>query len=107
MSVAARTTMEIQKPGKLGSATATMTDQAGIIISAVALIAAAVGVIYGLVLAIGWYNQPFLGVMTSHTLVVNGTTPLQSGTWPGLQSGLRPYDKILAINDTNFENLTE
>jgi signal transduction histidine kinase len=107
MSVAARTTVELQKPGNFGSAAVSMVDRAGIIISGLSLVAATIGVIYGLWLAIGWYNQPFLGVMTSHSLVVNGTTPLQSGTWPGLVAGLRPYDKILAVNDTNFEGLTD
>ncbi len=45
--------------------------------------------------------------MTSRTLVVNGTSPLQSGTWPGLEAGLRPYDQILAVNNMSFEGQTD
>ncbi len=107
MSVAARTTMEIKKPGKVASTAATMINRAGIVFSALVLVAAVIGVIYNLWLAIGWYNQPFLGVMTSRTLVVNGTSPLQSGTWPGLEAGLRPYDQILAVNNMSFEGQTD
>src|SRR5258706_896133 len=107
MSVAARTTMEIKKPGKVASTAATMINRAGIVFSALVLVAVVIGVIYNLWLANGWYNQPFLGVMTSRTLVVNGTSPLQSGTWPGLEAGLRPYDQILAVNNMSFEGQTD
>src|ERR1041385_2754376 len=107
MGVAARTTMEVNRPGKVASTTATIIDRAGIVISAIALVVAIIGAIYSLWLAVGWSNQPFLGAMTSRNLVVNGTTPLQVDTWPGVQAGLRPYDKILTVDNTSFDGQTD
>ncbi|MDZ4671357.1 MAG: GAF domain-containing protein [Phototrophicales bacterium] len=53
-----------------------------------------------LLLAITWRNQPFLGVMTNHTMTVNGGLPNGNALWNGLSAGLRAGDRILAIDNT-------
>ncbi len=55
------------------------------------------GLVYLLLLALGWYDTPFLGVLTSDTLVVNGTRPLTGEEWGGFSAGLRTYDQITRI----------
>src|SRR5206468_4199892 len=51
---------------------------------------------------INWYSEPFLGVMTSSTLIVNGTRPLGGENWPGLAAGLNTNDQILKLDDVSF-----
>src|SRR5436190_7685972 len=101
MSVAARTTVEI--PNRRSGLGLAFWDRLGIALSGLALVVGTVAVLYTLVLGINWYSQPFLGAMTSSTLVVNGTRPLGSETWNGLQAGLRPNDRILNLDGVQFD----
>ncbi|MDX1991013.1 MAG: GAF domain-containing protein [bacterium] len=61
-------------------------------------------VIYSLVLAVGWVNRPFLGVMLTHQISVNGGQPSGDEGWPGLSAGLLRGDRILQINSTEITN---
>ena len=47
-------------------------------------------VIY-LVLALQWHNQPFLGVLTSNTLMVNRASPVVDAQWSGRAAGIRDF----------------
>src|SRR4051794_17761595 len=100
MSIAARSTSEIELPGKSGSTTASLTNRAGILLTGAVLVIAAIGLIYYASLAITWYNHPFLGLLTSNNLVVLGTRPLENGSWPGLEAGLKQYDRILRLESS-------
>lgn len=53
----------------------------------------------GLLWAVQWYNQPFLGALTYRTGVVIGARPLAGGTWAALEAGVRAGDRLLSIDD--------
>jgi signal transduction histidine kinase len=96
MSVAARTGVEVVQKGE----TTTFWDNLGMGLSAAALLAAAIGILYTIIVAIGWYQQPFLGVVLSYDLKVTNTQPLGQGddsVWPALKAGLAPNDQLLRI----------
>ncbi|HLY28965.1 MAG TPA: GAF domain-containing protein [Aggregatilineales bacterium] len=99
--------MEIEVPTRARSSLSLLLDKIGSVLSGLSLVAAALGLIYCLILALGWYNQPFLGVMTSHSLTVGTTQPLTDEKWPGLLAGLQAGDQILALDKTSFENLAD
>lgn len=78
------------------------TDRLGLIsVIAAAVIAIAAGVVYGAA-AIEWRGLPFLGVLTSHTLMVDASTPIEPENWPARSAGLRRGDHLLAINGIPF-----
>ena len=49
-------------------------------------------------LALQWRGEPFLGVMLTSTLVVDGARPSGDAPWPGLAAGLHRGDQIIAID---------
>src|SRR5579864_8144103 len=64
-------------------------------LTALVLIIAGLGMAYLLVLAINWYNTPYLGVLITDTLAVNSNEhPLTSADWNGFQAGLHDNDQI-------------
>lgn len=70
------------------------------------LIIASVGIAYLLILAVNWYNTPFLGAVITDTLAVNGNDhPLTSTDWNGFQAGLRDNDQIVSIKAQNGQTL--
>lgn len=69
----------------------------GTVLAGIALFVAGASMVWLLVLAINWYNQPFLGVMYSHTLVVGGSQSLGE-TWEGLKAEIKPRDRITGVN---------
>ncbi len=75
-----------------------------ITLAAVALATAVVIVIaiYYLGLGLGWRNTPFIGVMTTQTLTVDGSQPVDASGWSGLNAGLQRGDHLLGINGTTF-----
>jgi len=88
----------------------------GIILSLISLIACALSLIYFLILAVGWYNTPFIGAFMSDSLVLNETKTVSGEVWNGQQAGLRAGDRITRIsgesgdvtfvlNDPNNSNL--
>jgi signal transduction histidine kinase len=55
-------------------------------------------VVAGLILAVGWYQRPFLGAVVTYTGNVIGTQPLGGGEWTGLKAGLQPDDVIVSVD---------
>ena len=51
-----------------------------------------------LVDALTWQSQPYAGVLTTSTLVIDGSDSLSGTAWPGIAAGLRPGDRISAFN---------
>jgi signal transduction histidine kinase len=78
-------------------------DRLETILTAVAMVSAALGVVYGLALAIRWYNQPFLGLLTSEQLVVSDTRPVGDNLWQGFNAGIQPRDQILKLEELTGE----
>jgi signal transduction histidine kinase len=50
-----------------------------------------------LLLAVQWFSQPFLGVMLTRSLVVDGSQSLGNVGWAGLQAGLQREDYLVQI----------
>src|SRR5579864_1911554 len=70
------------------------------------LVIASVSIAYLFVLAVNWYNTPFLGALITDTLAVNGNAhPLTSADWNGFQAGLRDGDQIVSIKAQNGQTL--
>lgn len=55
--------------------------------------------VFYLVLALQWQSRPFLGLFTTHGLVVNGGRPAGSEPWNGLDAGIQQGDILVAINN--------
>lgn len=51
-----------------------------------------------LVIALNWHSRPFIGALTTHTLVVNAGRPASGTEWTGLNAGLQTNDAIVAID---------
>jgi signal transduction histidine kinase len=102
MSVAGRTSVEANVTRRRSGVSLALLDRLGIALAGLGLVAGIVAVVYAVVLGINWYSQPFLGAMTSSTLVVNGTRPLGSENWTGLAAGLKTNDQILKLDDVSF-----
>lgn len=64
---------------------------------ALAVVTAAAAAAY-LVLALQWRQQPFIGVLVSRNLAVDGSYSLSATPWPGLSAGLQRRDHIVSIN---------
>ncbi|MFN8379992.1 MAG: GAF domain-containing protein [Anaerolineae bacterium] len=50
--------------------------------------------------ALTWWSQPFAGVLTTSSLVVDGSNSLSNTSWPGLAAGIRAGDRLTALNGT-------
>lgn len=59
--------------------------------------------------AINFLNRPFIGVMLTHTLVVNAGQPAGDVEWIGFEAGLEPGDRLIAIDGVSLypEALTD
>ena len=68
----------------------------------IALIGAVAGfaLFMHLITALEWHNRPFVGMLLTPNLAVDGYTPLGTEQWPGLANGLQPLDQIITINET-------
>jgi signal transduction histidine kinase len=56
-----------------------------------------------LVLALEWRSHPFLGIMLTPNMVVDGSAPVNADTpWAGLQAGLVRGDQVVAINNVQL-----
>jgi signal transduction histidine kinase len=73
-------------------------QRSAMIITVTAAVVAVAAMILYLVLALNWSKQPFMGALMSRTLVIDGSQPTQTGTWPGLVAGLERLDRITSIN---------
>lgn len=54
-------------------------------------------VVYG-VAALQWRGEPFLGLLYTRTLVIDGSTPLTDAGFPALTAGMRRGDQIVGVN---------
>ncbi len=104
MDAAARTTAEIEVSQKHRHASAALWDRVGIVASGAAILFGTLGILYALMLAVDWNNQPFLGVLVSRTAVVTNTRPLGSVSWEGFDKGLKANDAILALDGVNIDD---
>lgn len=55
-----------------------------------------------LITAINFLNRPFIGVMLTHTLVVNAGQPAGNVEWAGFEAGLEPGDRLIAIDGVSL-----
>jgi hypothetical protein len=69
-----------------------------------ALIFSVATLIYALILALNWYNQPFFGAMVSRSLIVGDIYPVSGGEWVALEAGLKANDRILRVNGITLED---
>ncbi|MCS7071153.1 MAG: hypothetical protein NZM00_06580, partial [Anaerolinea sp.] len=79
-------------------AAASALDRVGLAVVILAVGIAFVAAALYLYAALTWRSQPFLGVMTTHTLMVDGSIPLTDVQWPARSAGLRRGDQIIGIN---------
>lgn len=65
----------------------------------------AVFAVIAAVLALGWINRPFMGVLVDHTLTVNAGTPNGQTEWAGREAGLRPGDvlRTVTVGDETYD----
>src|SRR4051812_41650204 len=104
MAIAAGTTTEIASERRRLSSSA--YARLGIILSGASLVVAFLALVYYLVMAISWFNQPFPGVILTAEGTVSSVTPGGTGTWPGLAAGLKADDVILRFDDLFLEGKT-
>lgn len=73
-------------------------ERALLVLAAAALVVSGLVAAVALVGALVWWSQPFVGVLTTTTLVVDGSDSLAGPSWPGHDAGLRPGDRITALD---------
>jgi signal transduction histidine kinase len=52
-----------------------------------------------LAFALGWRSRPFMGMFTTHSLVVNAGLPASGETWAGLDAGIQQGDILRALDN--------
>lgn len=77
---------------------ARLDNRVGIALMLISLVASLVAVVLYLGAALDWRAQPFLGVLYTRTLVIDGSTPISDTGFPALLAGLRRGDQIVGIN---------
>jgi signal transduction histidine kinase len=79
---------------------ARLAERVGLIVTTLTVLVAIVIVLLSAALSLAWYNQPFVGVLTNHLLVVNATIPLSGDAteWPGFKAGLKTSDRLLTLS---------
>jgi len=81
----------------------TSSDRFSLIAVIVAAVLAAASALIVLVNALEWRSQPFLGVLVTRGLMVDGSIPLESASWAAFNAGLQRGDHLLGINDVMFQ----
>ena len=69
--------------------------------TATAVVVVLAAVLY-LAQALQWRNQPFIGAMLTRTLTVDGSQPVDSSGWVGLNAGLQRGDQITSVTGSVF-----
>lgn len=90
----------------IGSASPTIfaaTDRVGLASVVVAAIIAVVLAVAYLGAALEWRSQPFVGVMLTRGLMVDGSIPIEQERWAAFNAGLRRGDHLLGIDDVTFD----
>lgn len=102
MSVAASTPTDISnvRPTTLRQ---TALGKASILLAMLSIVGALVVLFYGLVLAVRWYNQPFLGALAYSNGTLLGTRSLVDKSWAGLAAGLQQDDRLVRIDEQTFD----
>jgi signal transduction histidine kinase len=98
MSVAARSASDMQLPAQRRNSL--WLDWLSIGGTTLALVLAALIVLYTAVLAFSWYSRPFIGVVTTEKLDVTASRGFDSSDWPGIAAGLRQQDRLMAISSS-------
>ncbi|MBN8639489.1 MAG: GAF domain-containing protein [Anaerolineae bacterium] len=75
-----------------------LDNRVGVGLVLFSLVVCVIAVVLYLQAALDWRSAPFLGVMYSRTLVIDGSTPLTDEGFPGLNAGMRRGDQIIGIN---------
>ncbi|MFZ4813008.1 MAG: GAF domain-containing protein [Phototrophicaceae bacterium] len=70
--------------------------------SAVVLVSAVVCLVY-LIVGIQWQGRTFLGVSTSYTLVVDGSTSLSGTEWAGHAAGVQRLDRLTQLEHVQLD----
>lgn len=78
------------------------SDRLGLIAAIAAVGIALVAAVLYLSAALTWWSNPFLGVMTTHTLMVDGSVPITADQWAARNAGLRRADRIVGFNNEPF-----
>lgn len=98
MSVSAPTLDPIEYTERQAKPYASRWHWLGLALTTALLAFAIAVVVAGLVLAVGWYRQPFVGAVANYTGTVIGTRPLGGGDWAGLKAGLQPDDTLMSVD---------
>jgi hypothetical protein len=98
MSVSAPTLDQIEYTERQTKPDTSRVHWLGLTLTTAALAFAIAVVVVGLILAVGWYRQPFLGAVVTYPGNVIGTQPLGGGEWTGLKAGLQPDDVIISVD---------
>jgi signal transduction histidine kinase len=57
------------------------------------------------VLAWGWLQHPFMGVLVENTLMINSSGPTQPGSWDAYAQGLRFGSQVIALDGTQVSDI--
>ncbi|MBL8161964.1 MAG: GAF domain-containing protein [Anaerolineae bacterium] len=71
-------------------------------LTAVMAIVALVVLVVFLLGALEWRRNPFFGAMLTPYMVVDGSVPITTNAWPGLEAGLQRLDQLVSINRRNL-----
>lgn len=85
-----------------GALLPSLEARAGLWLNAAGAVIVVLAAVFYLILALGWHNQAFPGVMLTRTLTVDSTLPLAPEGWTGLSAGLQAGDHIVGVNDQPF-----
>ncbi|MBZ0275921.1 MAG: hypothetical protein K8I60_07250, partial [Anaerolineae bacterium] len=80
-----------------------ISQRPGFLITLLLAVIATVVMLVFLVQALEWRTHPFLGVMVTPTMVVDGSLPISSDApWSGIQAGLMRGDELISVNRVNL-----
>jgi signal transduction histidine kinase/putative methionine-R-sulfoxide reductase with GAF domain len=79
-------------------------DRFSVIAVIISIVVASLVAFSGLVLAVRWYNTPFLGVLFYPNSTTFGGRSLIGTDWPGTAAGFLPGDRIMDIDGVSIPN---
>src|SRR5258708_17547027 len=105
MSVAASTPKDLGPVANSRSANAALIDPIAQALTAAALVGTGLAIAWMIALAVNWYSHPFFGALTSNTLVVTSADSVTPNAWRALQTGIRPFDRVLRLKGAETHNV--